>query len=77
MPSIYQTIQSLLQYGIDNSLLPKEDEIYTRNRLMSVLDLSEWVESEPLEGRSTIHEILDTILDIAEEKGSISNTMTE
>lgn len=77
MPSIYQTIQSLLQYGIENSLLPKEDEIYTRNRLMSVLDLSEWVESEPLEGRSTIHEILDTILDIAEEKGSISNTMTE
>ena len=77
MPSICQTIQSLLQYGIENSLMAKEDEFYTRNRLMSVLGLHEWVISKPLEGKPSIHEILDSILDFAEEKGIISDTMTE
>lgn len=77
MSSIYQNIQSLLQYGIENSLLTKEDEFYTRNRLMSILELTEWGRTEPLEGKTSIHVILEAILDFAEEKGLISDTTTE
>lgn len=77
MPTIYQTIQSLLQYGIENNLLRKEDEFYTRNRLMSVLALKEWEISEPLAGKPSIHELLESILDFAEERKLISDMTTE
>ncbi len=77
MPTIYQMIQCLLQYGIENSLLTNEDELYVRNRLMSVLSLNEWEVSKPLEGKPSIHDILDSILDFAEEKGLISDMTTE
>ena len=77
MSTIYKAVQSLLEYGVDNGLLTNEDELYTRNRLMSVLNLNEWENSEPLAGNPSIHEILDIILDFAEEEGIISEMMTE
>ena len=38
---ILQSIKDLVQYGLDQELLTKEDEIYTVNRLRELFRLEE------------------------------------
>ena len=39
---IEQSIQELIQYGIEKELITSEDEIFLRNQLMDLLQLSAW-----------------------------------
>ncbi|MBM7690864.1 UDPglucose--hexose-1-phosphate uridylyltransferase [Peribacillus deserti] len=74
--TIYQSIQSLLNYGVQQGLLEKEDLIYSRNRIMEVLGLDEWEDCGGEE--SSLEVILKTILDWSAEQGILaSNTVTE
>ncbi|WP_409290552.1 UDP-glucose--hexose-1-phosphate uridylyltransferase [Peribacillus sp. SCS-37] len=74
--TIYQFIQSLLDYGIRLNLLEEPDEVYARNRLLSLFGLEEW---KPSEGRELpIHEILEGMLDFAQKQGILkTDTVTE
>ena len=49
MASICENINKLVLYGIKTGLVPKEDVIFTRNRLLELFGLDELEESP--EGR--------------------------
>lgn len=75
---IFQAVQSLVQYGINESLLKREDQIYARNRMLAVLGLNDWQEWDPSEPLPELITILSSILDWAYEQGVLqSNTITE
>lgn len=44
MGDINSLIRQLVNYGMDKGLVPKEDEVYTVNRLLEVLKLDEYTE---------------------------------
>ncbi|PLT31047.1 UDP-glucose--hexose-1-phosphate uridylyltransferase [Peribacillus deserti] len=74
--TIYQSIQSLLNYGVQQGLLESEDVVYSRNRILDILGLDDWEECEGF--TSTLDNILNTILDWAAGQGILtSNTTTE
>lgn len=56
---IEQSIQELIQYGIEKELITSEDEIFLRNQLMDLLQLSAWETPALPEVLPTIDEILD------------------
>lgn len=73
---IYREIKRLINYGLKHTLFTKDDEIFIRNSLLSVLNLDEYedveVEDEEL---STPTDILENILNYAFENGILeSNT---
>lgn len=72
---IEQSIQELIQYGIEKELITSEDEIFLRNQLMDLLQLSAWEMPALPEVLPTIDEILDKLVSYAAEKAS-SPTLT-
>jgi len=76
--SIYREIKRLINYGLDKGLICKEDEIYTRNRLLDILQLNEYEDVEVSgEKLANPQPILDRILDYACSRGILaSNTVT-
>ncbi|MBE6054433.1 MAG: UDP-glucose--hexose-1-phosphate uridylyltransferase [Clostridium sartagoforme] len=73
---IYREIKRLINYGLKQNLFNKEDEIFIRNSLLSLLNLDEYEDIELEEEElSTPTDILNNILDYAYEKGILeSNT---
>ena len=59
---IEQSIQELIQYGIEKELITSEDEIFLRNQLMDLLQLSAWETPVLPEVLPTIDEILDKLV---------------
>lgn len=76
--NIYKQIKRLINYGLDKGLISKEDELYTRNRLLEVLKLDEYDEADAEEEKlSNPQPILDKLLDFAYERGVLAeNTVT-
>lgn len=68
---IQEEIKKLAAYGITTGLVPKEDEIYTVNRLLELFELDEIEESKEEVQVSTdkLEEILGKLLDYAYEAG--------
>lgn len=67
-------INRLLQYGIRENLIEEEDIIYIANKIISILNLKEFVMLEDLNiGDTRLCEILDNILDFAYECGVLKN----
>lgn len=68
---IQEEIKKLAAYGIATGLVPKEDEIYTVNRLLELFELDEIEESKEEVQASTdkLEEILGKLLDYAYEAG--------
>ncbi|PJN89644.1 UDP-glucose--hexose-1-phosphate uridylyltransferase [Bacillus sp. mrc49] len=76
--NIYPDIQSLLEYGKNSGLFAKEDEIYVRNRILSLLRISEWEESAARSPTTSLDVMLDRIIDWAYEHGELNaNTSIE
>ena len=65
MHMIEQSIQELIQYGIEKELITSEDEIFLRNQLMDLLQLSAWETPVLPEVLPTIDEILDKLVSYA------------
>ena len=59
--NIYEAISSLVFYGEKEGLIEKEDEIYTRNRIMTVLSLDSFEDAEPKKD-AELEDILSVIL---------------
>lgn len=68
---IQEEIKKLAAYGITTGLVPKEDEIYTVNRLLELYELDEIEESkeEVQDSTDKLEEILGKLLDYAYEAG--------
>lgn len=75
---ISKEIKRLINYGIENGLIKKEDEIYVRNKILDLLAIDEYEEIEVgKEELDNPQPILDNILDFAYEKGILDyNTVT-
>lgn len=72
---IYNSIQTLLNYGVKNKLITEDDVIVVRNSIMNVLELSDWDENASVsDGVDSIEAILAPIVDYACEKGIIADT---
>lgn len=68
---IYDLIQSLLDQSMECEMIEREDEIYARNQLMSLLQLADYPEKmEGVKGAS-IPDVLEQIVQYAFEKGIV------
>ncbi|MCL6574217.1 MAG: UDP-glucose--hexose-1-phosphate uridylyltransferase, partial [Bacillus sp. (in: Bacteria)] len=75
---IFQLVQQLINQAIDTQLMEREDEIYARNQILSLLYLAEFKEVETTS--SPTHEIpdlLDLLVDYACDQGIIENIFDE
>ncbi len=71
---IYEAIERLLDYGVRKNIITVEDTLYVRNRLLDLLNISDWQERNVDAGSMTVDEILSPILDYAIEQGIITDT---
>ncbi|PAB58572.1 UDP-glucose--hexose-1-phosphate uridylyltransferase [Anaeromicrobium sediminis] len=64
--NIFYEIDKLIDYGINRELIKEEDIIYTRNRILEILNLDEYKQCEkPIQKKEDLNEILDNILNWA------------
>ena len=75
MGKINYWIDALLQYGMRCGLLPAEEEIYARNLLLDTLGLDSYEASglKADEELPELSEILEKLLDFAEEQGLLEH----
>lgn len=72
---INEAINKLLQYGINTGLIEKEDKTYVANKIICLLGLPEFIETET--ENSELEEILDVINNYAVKNGMINDSVTE
>ena len=71
---IYQQINKMIYYGINTGLIEENDKIYVRNRLLALLKLDSYKETDSIcENIDELGQILSSITDFAVEKGLIEN----
>jgi len=71
---IYEQIDKLLSYGIITRLIEENDEVYARNRILSLLKLDSYEKTgKKCNNIDELEEILDSITDYAVENGLIEN----
>lgn len=77
MIDIYLEIERLVTYALNSGLIEKEDKVYSRNRILSILKLDDW-EDRIIEAENAKYpnEILDRILDWAVEKEILEDGIT-
>lgn len=71
---IYDVLQELINYGIKNNLIEKEDEIVVRNQLIDTVGLESWESSEKISETRSIQKILDDIIEYSCKNGIIPET---
>jgi UDPglucose--hexose-1-phosphate uridylyltransferase len=79
MERIQTDIRKLVAYGVKTGLVPKEDVIYTTNRLLELFGLDELEDSDAAVSmsESELEEVLGSMCDYAYEKGILEeNTVT-
>lgn len=75
---IYQLIQQLINQAITTQLIEREDEIYARNQILSLLNLTEFKEIDLAESSNfDIPDLLDLIVDYACNQGVIEDLFDE
>ncbi len=62
-------IAKLVQYGLQEGLIPEEEKIYTTNQILEVLKKDDYEEPKGELGEIDLAEILDGMLDYAYEQG--------
>lgn len=77
MENIYEWVARLVDYGFENQLYLEEDIIYTRNKILELLNLDEYKSMEYKKENYNIEEILNKLLEFAIEKGIIEDSITE
>ena len=71
---IYNSIQTLINYGLERGLIAECDVIVVRNQLLDTLALADWDESASGTVTGGIEQILAPIIDYACEAGIIADT---
>ncbi len=73
---IDNAIKNLVEYAVKNGLISAEDKVYTVNRILEVLGLSEYSEPEAVTSEN-LEEILSELLAFGIEKGLLEDNITE
>ncbi len=66
--NIYEAINSLAEYGVNEKLIENEDKIWAVNRVLEILDMDS-METDAEAQNADLEDILKVILDYAVEKG--------
>ena len=66
--NIYEAINSLVEYGVRENLIEKEDKVWAVNRILEILNMDS-METDAEVKDADLEEILKVILDYAVEKG--------
>lgn len=76
---IENTIEQLIQYGIEENLIQEEDHIFVRNQYMDLFQLEDWNSEEVKceDAQRDLPSILGTLLEVAIEKQLIQDTVIE
>ncbi|WP_462413093.1 UDP-glucose--hexose-1-phosphate uridylyltransferase [Neobacillus sp. Marseille-QA0830] len=76
---IYQHVQQLINQAIEAELIDRQDEMYARNQVLSLLRLSEFPETAPTPSANpeTIPDVLEQITDYAVQQGIIEDLFDE
>ncbi len=74
---ISKSVKKLVNYGLATELISKADEIYARNRILEILHIDEYKESEDKCAGTNLEEILSELLSYAVEKGIIDDNITD
>ena len=70
---IEMSIKKLVQYGRTTGLIEAEDEIYARNQIMEVLNMSEYEEPGDITDAISLEDTLNALTDYAAEHGILEN----
>ena len=62
---IEMSVKKLVQYGKETGLIEKEDEIYARNQIMEVLNMSEYEEPGDITDAISLEDTLNALTDYA------------
>ena len=62
---IYQTIQQLIDRAIEAKLIEREDEIYVRNKILSLFRLDDFVVEVSAAVKKDIPELLEELIEYA------------
>ena len=71
---IYDVLQELINYGIKNNLIEKEDEIVVRNQIIDTIGLESWENPEKISETRSVQKILDDIIEYSCKNGIIPET---
>lgn len=71
---IYDVLQELINYGIKNNLIEKDDEIVVRNQLIDAIGLENWENPEEISETRSVQAILDDIIGYSCKNGIIPET---
>ena len=72
---IFNAIKQLVQYGVEKDLITPEDTNYAINRLLEILNIDEYIETEQTFENINLETVLKEILDYAVEKGLIEDSI--
>ncbi len=70
-------VAALVDYAISVNLAKKEDRTYFINGILDIFDIHEFTDTDMSNDASTLEEILGELLNIAIEKGIISDSIVE
>ena len=70
---IEMSVKKLVQYGKETGMIEKEDEIYARNQIMEVLNMSEYEEPGDITDAISLEDTLNALTDYAAEHGILEN----
>lgn len=71
---IFETVQELINYAVNNGLISSEDEYVVRNSILDVLKLNEWNDPAAVNSERSVDDILKELTDYACENGIIDDT---
>lgn len=71
---IDEAIKKLVTYGLENNLINMQDKIFITNKVLEIIELTEYHEPEEEYKNIKLDEVLSEILDYAVEKELIENT---
>ena len=75
--AICNYVETLVEYGIEKALIPTEDKVFVRNRMLSMLKISEFAPEENSRScYASLAELLEELCDYAVAQGQIEDTIT-
>lgn len=74
---VYQNIDALLQYALNNELISNLDTIWAKNALLDLFKLSDYKAPEEAITDVELVDILNNLLDYAVQEGIIDDSITE
>ncbi|OCA87642.1 galactose-1-phosphate uridylyltransferase [Bacillus sp. FJAT-27225] len=74
---VYQALQSLLNKALETELILEQDEIYSRNQILSLLSLDDFPAETETNGELSIPELLEVLTDYAVDRGLIEDVSSE